>query len=182
QGTVLLAEDNEINQKVAKTMLLTLGLDVDVVANGREAINALDLKSYDLILMDCQMPEVDGYEASRMIRSKEAALATGADKPHIPIIALTAHAMEGDRELCLAAGMDDYLSKPFNSKGLSELIERWLPGRKTGETECLSEVNAVLTLAGLSKSATGSIQNCPEKRSIDGKNSDESGALDKRVA
>jgi len=135
QGEVLLAEDNEINQKLAGTMLRNLGLNVDVVANGMEAFNAFGLKSYDLILMDCQMPEMDGYDATRTIRKKEALLAAGADKAHIPIIALTAHAMEGDRDLCLAAGMDDYLSKPFSSKQLSELIERWLPSRETGETE-----------------------------------------------
>jgi PAS domain S-box-containing protein len=135
QGEVLLAEDNEINQKLAKTMLRTLGLNVDVVANGMEAFNAFGLKPYDLILMDCQMPEMDGYDATRTIRNKEASLASGADKPHIPIIALTAHAMEGDRDLCLAAGMDDYLSKPFSSKELFELLERWLPPRKSGEME-----------------------------------------------
>ncbi|HYA40133.1 MAG TPA: response regulator, partial [Syntrophobacteraceae bacterium] len=135
KGEILLAEDNEINQKLAGTMLRNLGLNVDVVPNGIEAFNALGLKSYDLILMDCQMPEMDGYDAARTIRKKEALLAAGADKPHIPIIALTAHAMEGDRDLCLAAGMDDYLSKPFSSKELSKLIERWLPPKQTGEME-----------------------------------------------
>jgi PAS domain S-box-containing protein len=133
QGAVLLAEDNEINQKVAKVMLQGLGLNVDVVANGLEALNALETKSYDLILMDCQMPEVDGYEAAKRIRSKEALSVANEDKAHIPIIALTALAMEGDRDLCLAAGMDDYLTKPFNSKGLSQLIERWLRPKETGE-------------------------------------------------
>jgi PAS domain S-box-containing protein len=133
QGAVLLAEDNEINQKVAKAMLQGLGLDVDVVANGFEALDAVEMKPYDLILMDCQMPELDGYETTKRIRSKEAMSSAGEDKTHIPIIALTAHAMGGDRDLCLAAGMDDYLSKPFSPKGLSELIERWLPPQQPGK-------------------------------------------------
>jgi PAS domain S-box-containing protein len=134
EGNVLLAEDNLINQKVAKTMLMSLGLNVDVAANGLEAFGALKLKPYDLILMDCQMPEMDGYETSRKIREYEASLFLENRRPHVPIIALTAHAMKGDRELCIAAGMDDYLSKPFSAKTLTESIERWLPGEKPGDT------------------------------------------------
>jgi CheY-like chemotaxis protein/HPt (histidine-containing phosphotransfer) domain-containing protein len=129
-GDVLLAEDNAINRKVASTMLNRLGLQVDVAINGVEALKALELKPYDLILMDCQMPEMDGYEATRTIRDKEAACTSGADKPRLPIVALTAHAMEGDREVCLAAGMDDYLSKPFNREQLAETLGRWLLSAK----------------------------------------------------
>jgi CheY-like chemotaxis protein len=155
QGEVLLAEDNEINQKLAGTMLRNFGLNVDVVDNGMKVLNALELKSYDLILMDCQMPEMDGYDATRTIRSKEALLAAGADKPHIPIIALTAHAMEGDRDLCLAAGMDDYLSKPFSSKGLFEVIERWLPQTETGEMTPFSGANGEISIENPPAGVTG---------------------------
>ncbi len=127
EGVVLLAEDNAINQKVAKLMLQRLGLSVDLVSNGQMVLDALEQKSYGLILMDCQMPGMDGYEASQMIRRREA-LGGG---PRIPIVALTAHAMEGDRELCFSAGMDDYLSKPFNSKQLAAVLDRWLGHSKS---------------------------------------------------
>jgi two-component system, sensor histidine kinase and response regulator len=122
EGIVLLAEDNAVNQKVAKLMLQGLGLSVDVVSNGQMVLDALEQKSYRLILMDCQMPDMDGYEASQTIRRCEA-LSGGS---RIPIVALTAHAMEGDRELCFSAGMDDYLSKPFNSKQLAAVLDRWI--------------------------------------------------------
>ncbi|MBD0306461.1 MAG: response regulator, partial [Nitrospiraceae bacterium] len=136
---ILLAEDNPVNQEVALGMLDALGHLVDVVGTGREAVNASVGTDYDLIFMDCQMPEMDGLSATRAIRAREAqALGTGgkrdsrgtrADDPcHIPIIALTAHAMASDRELCLAAGMDDYLSKPFTQDQLSTMLTRWLPG------------------------------------------------------
>jgi two-component system, sensor histidine kinase and response regulator len=136
---ILLAEDNPVNQEVALGMLDALGHLVDVVGTGREAVNASAGTDYDLIFMDCQMPEMDGLSATRAIRAREAqALGTGgkrdsrgtrADDPcHIPIIALTAHAMASDRELCLAAGMDDYLSKPFTQDQLSTMLTRWLPG------------------------------------------------------
>ncbi|MGA2735176.1 MAG: response regulator [Syntrophobacteraceae bacterium] len=139
-GSVLLAEDNATNLVVAETMLMSLGLQVDVAANGVQALNALELKPYDLIMMDCQMPEMDGYEATRSIRDKEAACAHGADKPHLPIVALTAHSMDGDREACLAAGMDDYLSKPFNLDGLVTLLERWLPSTSTTDLSVTTDV------------------------------------------
>jgi PAS domain S-box-containing protein len=131
EGTVLLAEDNSINQIVAQSMLQALGLGVDVVSNGRLTLDALEQKRYSLILMDCQMPEMDGYEASRKIRQREA----NSGGARIPIIALTAHAMEGDREQCLSAGMDDYLSKPFNSKQLAAALGRWLGRSKPSITE-----------------------------------------------
>jgi CheY-like chemotaxis protein len=125
-GKVLLAEDNLINQKVAGMMLRGFGLSVDVVSNGLQAIEALSGNIYKLVLMDCQMPEMDGYDASRKIREYEASSFFGNEKTHIPIIALTAHAMKGDCELCIAAGMDDYLSKPFNREQLAETLGRWL--------------------------------------------------------
>ena len=123
-GNVLLAEDNEVNQDVAKAMLAAMGFSVDVVSTGREALDALERKSYSLVLMDCQMPEMDGYEAARRIREKEALAGKGACR--LPIVAITAHAMEGDREFCLDAGMDDYLSKPFNLRQLEAVMHRWL--------------------------------------------------------
>ncbi|MGE4092618.1 MAG: response regulator [Candidatus Binatia bacterium] len=123
---ILLSEDNVVNQEVALTMLEQLGCQVDIASNGREALNALQQSSYDVILMDCQMPELDGFEATRAIRTREAADRTGSAQ-HIPIIALTANAMSGDRQRCLAAGMDDYLSKPFSQAQLIAVLSRWLP-------------------------------------------------------
>ncbi len=120
---VLLAEDNLINQEVGKLILENLNCQVDVVGDGAIAVETVFRNSYDLVFMDCQMPEVDGYEAARMIRQREALAGEGGH--HIPIVALTAHALEGDRELCLAAGMDDYLSKPFNSDQIATILQKW---------------------------------------------------------
>ncbi len=130
EGEILLAEDNPINQKVAEQMLASLGLHVDVVSNGREVLDALSKKSYGLIFMDCQMPEMNGYEAAKMIRLNEFSNSSPSKDAHVPIVALTAHAMKGDRELCLSAGMDDYLTKPFDRKQLYAAVERWLPGNR----------------------------------------------------
>jgi CheY-like chemotaxis protein len=119
---VLIAEDNVINQKVARGLLLHLGYDVDVVSNGREVLELLGKSRYDAILMDCQMPEVDGYEATAEIRRRERAEAQRA----IPIIALTASAIKGDRERCVAAGMDDYVSKPLKLEDIDAALKRWV--------------------------------------------------------
>ena len=116
---ILVAEDNRVNQKVASRMLEHMGHRVDVVANGLEALAALRAMPYDLVLMDVQMPEMDGFEATRQIRNP----ATGMMNPRIPIIAMTAHAMKGDRERCLEAGMDGYVSKPVEPAALREAIE-----------------------------------------------------------
>jgi signal transduction histidine kinase/DNA-binding response OmpR family regulator/HPt (histidine-containing phosphotransfer) domain-containing protein len=119
---LLLAEDNPVNQEVAISMLQMLGCRCDLAANGLEVLQALDHHRYDIILMDCQMPEMDGFEATAAIRRREQ---EAPDGRHVPIIAVTANAMEGDREHCLQAGMDDYLSKPFSRLQLMELLGRW---------------------------------------------------------
>ncbi|HUJ68949.1 MAG TPA: ATP-binding protein [Syntrophorhabdales bacterium] len=128
QGRILLAEDNATNQMVAVAMLKKLGHRVDTVADGLEAIKALKEIPYDLVLMDCQMPEMDGFEATRRIRSGDS----GQTRRSIPIIAMTARAMQGDRESCLQAGMNDYLSKPVDLAGLRVTIDRWLSQETRG--------------------------------------------------
>ncbi|HXM94781.1 MAG TPA: response regulator [Candidatus Dormibacteraeota bacterium] len=121
RARVLIVEDNAVNQLVAARMLEKLGCRVDVAANGREAVEMVDLLPYDAIFMDCQMPEMDGFEATREIRRRERS------SVHRPIIAMTANATQGDRERCLDAGMDDYISKPMRKADLTEALERHLP-------------------------------------------------------
>ena len=119
---ILVAEDNPVNQKVAQAMLRKMGLRANVVANGQEAVNALQMIPYDLVLMDCQMPEMDGFEATRSIRQE----GSRALNPQIPIIAMTASNMRGDRDKCIQAGMSDFIAKPVQKRELSEIIDRWL--------------------------------------------------------
>ena len=126
QGTankILIAEDNPVNQKVTSDTLKKLGYEVTVANNGREAFDSFKANHFDLILMDCQMPIMDGYEATQAIREHES-----NSGKHTPIIAATAHAMRGDKEKCLEAGMDDYLSKPIRMMALKEKVEEWLSG------------------------------------------------------
>ncbi len=122
---VLVVEDNPVNQMLAKTALQRLGCQVDIASGGEEGVHAATTKAYGLVLMDCQMPDVDGYEATQRIRLWESQQTGAPSAPHIPIVALTAHAMQGDREKCEAAGMDDYLSKPFSGKDLLKVLHRW---------------------------------------------------------
>jgi CheY-like chemotaxis protein/HPt (histidine-containing phosphotransfer) domain-containing protein len=119
---ILIAEDNITNQMVALNILKKLGFRSDAVANGKEAVKALEMIPYDLVLMDVQMPEMDGFEATKEIRKREK------DSKPVPIIAMTAHAMKEDRERCLEAGMNDYVSKPVEPQKLLEAIERQLAG------------------------------------------------------
>jgi CheY-like chemotaxis protein len=118
---ILVADDISANQMLSLKLLENLGYTGVAVSNGKEALDALELRPYDLVLMDCQMPEMDGFEATKRIRgSADAAVRS------IPIVALTANAMEGDRKKCLDAGMNDYLSKPLKKDPLREVLQKWL--------------------------------------------------------
>jgi CheY-like chemotaxis protein len=121
---ILVAEDNRINVMLATSLLSKLGHRIDTVANGREAIEALTRAPYDLVLMDVQMPEMDGLEATRRIRHAES---TGRRRDRMPIIALTASTLEGDRQVCIEAGMDDFLAKPLNPEALRAILARYTP-------------------------------------------------------
>lgn len=161
---VLVAEDNPVNQEVALGMLRKLGFQVDLVADGRQAVEAVLASPYDLIFMDCQMPELDGYKATAEIRSFEQE--SGMEKP-VPIIALTANALQGDRDKCMAAGMDDYLSKPFNRDQIVEVLDRWL--LKNGSMIDSTLLPAQLTAGQPPSAAEGSVS---EKSPIDQKSLD----------
>ncbi len=147
-GRILVAEDNQVNQKVARSILEKLGLNVQVVNNGQEVLNAMETASYDLILMDVQMPEMDGLEATRRIRVAEREDEKARERlrdgetegsesldSRIPIIAMTAGAMQQDRDRCLEAGMDDYISKPVNREEMARVLHKWLPESSAREAE-----------------------------------------------
>lgn len=123
QGNVLLAEDNPVNQDMMLEMLRQLGVTAELAINGKDALSAINERSFDVVIMDCQMPIMDGFEATAAVRQKEK---TTGGTNHLPIVALTANAMEADRELCLASGMDEYLSKPVTYKQLREMLANWL--------------------------------------------------------
>jgi len=152
---VLLVEDNAINLTVALEMLETLGYTVDTALNGTEAVEAIERQEYDIIAMDCQMPEMDGYEATRIIRKKERT--ENPQPPPVPIVALTAHAMEGDRKKCFDAGMNDYLSKPFTLNQLGEKMERWLPASGIRKID-----RSTASLA-----SSGTEEDCIDRRALD---------------
>jgi len=130
---ILLAEDNPVNQKLAKIMLTKAGYKVEVANNGKEVVEKYTAspKDFDLIFMDVQMPKMDGLEATKAIRQK------GFDT--IPIVAMTAHAMKGDREMCLGAGMDDYIAKPIKREVVFEVLEKWVFGREKHEFEGIGQ-------------------------------------------
>ena len=119
---VLVVEDSPVNRLVAVHVLERSGFRAHVVNDGREALQALSTQRYDAVLMDCQMPDIDGYAATKELRRRES-----AGGHHTPVIAMTAHAMNGDRERCIAAGMDDYITKPVRSQALSDVLRRWIP-------------------------------------------------------
>lgn len=149
---ILLAEDNIVNEKVACRTLEKLGYCVDAVRNGRDAVSAWETGRYDLILMDCQMPVLDGYEATREIRSREAAerlknTAAHLDDYHIPIVALTAHAMKDDDLKCKAAGMDDYITKPIDREFLDACLERFLGDDQHRHGDTTTVTMPILTVA-----------------------------------
>ncbi len=168
---ILLVEDNPINQEVATGMLEGLGAIVDVASNGLEALDALGRGHYDLVLMDCQMPQMDGYTATREIR-RLARKSRGDRRRPVPIVAMTAHAMAGEREKCLDAGMDDYLSKPFSQKQLRDLIAKWLPttarSPQTGPRDQEEQPPGakLLPLPGASSHPTLSETGCADRAAI----------------
>lgn len=149
---VLLAEDNPINQEIGSAMLESLGCKVVLTESGTDAIKAFEKEPFDLVLMDCQMPEMDGYEATRIIRQREQEAArSDSGRKRTPIIALTANALMGDKEKCLAAGMDDYLAKPFTIHQIHTVMSRWLgtdsetAGNTAGSDPVLREEAHILT-------------------------------------
>jgi PAS domain S-box-containing protein len=144
---ILLAEDSLVNQKLAVGLLERRGHSVLVANNGREAVAALKVHPFDLVLMDVQMPEMDGFDATRALREHEAA----AGRPRLPVIAMTAHAMTGDRERCLAAGMDNYISKPIRARDLFEVIARTVGS--SGQPDVTAQASAAVPAAGIDWSA-----------------------------
>ena len=121
---ILLVEDNEVNAFIASMTLESLGVHCQQARNGEVAVAMVREHAFDLILMDCEMPIMDGYQAARLIRELES---DDSARPRTPIVALTAHALTGDREHCLSEGMDDYLTKPFDRDALATVLLRWLP-------------------------------------------------------
>jgi CheY-like chemotaxis protein len=140
RGRILVAEDNPLNQALVTETLKHTGCEITMVGDGLKALSALEEQQFDLILMDCQMPQMDGYAATRTIRKQEA---DAGGQHHIPIVALTANAMRGDREECKAAGMDDYLSKPFSAADLHHKVRCWL-GRAVSETSSTLDSGATV--------------------------------------
>lgn len=139
-GEVLVVEDNPVNQEMMIEMLSIMGMKVELAENGEEAVTRLGQKSFDLIFMDCQMPVMDGFKATSVIRENEA---LGKEKTINVIVALTANALEGDRERCLASGMDDYLSKPVSTAELRQCLVKWLPAKESPSPETLTDKTVI---------------------------------------
>ena len=155
KAKVLLVEDNPVNLELCFAMLADLGCKVDTAANGRKAVEAIVQTCYDVVFMDCQMPEMDGFAATKAIREREALLGG-----HAIIVALTAHAMAGDRDQCLAVGMDDYLSKPFSMEKLGHILERWLPERPENADLQMTRATAYTHAEPLKEQQATSVTEC----------------------
>lgn len=173
---ILLVEDNPVNREVACGMLEVLNYQIDTAENGREALDAIAKTDYALVFMDCQMPEMDGLTATKLIRAREAERAgqtggpAGAATTRLPIVALTAHAMQGDREQCLSVGMDDHLTKPFTIVQLEQMLSRWLPSRPRGEAS-----QQTFPSGSVVKANTGDVQGDP--RPVSGPVGQSAGAI-----
>ena len=139
-GHALLVEDNPVNRQVAQRLLTLLGLSFALAENGKEALERIESEAFDVVLLDCQMPVMDGYTAVRILRQNE----TAKSSRHMPVIAMTANAMAGDREKCLRAGMDDYLSKPLNRALLEQTLRRWIPAGATSRTRSAAPAAAAV--------------------------------------
>jgi CheY-like chemotaxis protein/anti-sigma regulatory factor (Ser/Thr protein kinase) len=159
---ILVAEDNEVNRLVALRELENLGYNAEAVVNGYEAVEALKRDSFDLVLMDCQMPDLDGYEATRRIRAGEA-----SDSSRIPVIAVTAFAMSEELGRCLEAGMDDYLSKPFREEDLEEVVDRWLSIGSTQDESDDPKAGALPDSGGIDRSTFSRLQELGRSRGGD---------------
>jgi TMAO reductase system sensor TorS len=164
---ILLVEDSPVNIEVGMGMLHALGCQADIACNGQEALDAISKKEYDVVLMDCQMPVMDGYEATRRLRIMEGMKNVGENddkqRKRLTIIAVTAHAFNHERQVCLDTGMDDYLTKPFNIGSLGELLSRWLPN--FSQDDIPSEVLQIPDAEN--SSSPGSVEAGSEKRKID---------------
>ena len=153
-GRILVAEDNQVNAMVVLGQLRELGFEAESVEDGAQVLETIRRRAFDLILMDCQMPKVDGYESTRRLREWEAR--TGSRR--LPVVAVTAHAMVGDRDRCLAAGMDDYLSKPYRTEELRAVLDRWLPQDSSVSRTPASGVSASRTsVSGTSASSASTL-------------------------
>ena len=153
RGRVLLAEDNPVNQVVASAMLAKLGLDVTLAADGNEAVERVRSAGFDIVLMDCQMPRMDGYEAASAIRQL-----TSERGQRLPIVALTANTMPGDRERALASGMSDFLGKPYSLVQLQGVLSRWLPGRRLSDSQPASAPEASDQRPAINPAALGALR------------------------
>jgi signal transduction histidine kinase/DNA-binding response OmpR family regulator len=165
-GRILVADDSEVNREVTIAMLQALGCEAEAVEDGQLALDRLENESFDLLFMDCQMPKMDGFAATREFRAREqAARQSGTEARRLPIIALTAHAMRGDRQECLAAGMDDYLTKPFRKDEMRELLRRWMPG--SGDTVARREESAAGRSAAAERDSDPSLDPAALRRLAD---------------
>jgi signal transduction histidine kinase/DNA-binding response OmpR family regulator/HPt (histidine-containing phosphotransfer) domain-containing protein len=151
EGRILLVEDNPVNQQVTVGMLQSIGAQADIAGNGQEALDAIARKPYDLVLMDCQMPVLDGYETTRILRAREMKSGGG----RLTVVALTANALPGDSDRCLAVGMDDYLSKPFTIQKLHETLAKWIAGDE--KPDAGGGVEVPLTRSGAAQDQTSPI-------------------------